>query len=126
MSEIINDLSPLKGMKVSKVEVVSICHILRLYFDDQFCVDIPPSWRIRSDKKTLLGASDIDFYMEIDDATLDEDDIVYAKKAASLVGKNLMNLSIEGGDVFFEFSSKRYIDLFNLSSDELSILMRRS
>lgn len=124
MTEIIDDLSPLIGLKISKVEVVSICHILRLYFDDKFSVDFPPSWRIRSDKKTILGASNIDFYMEMDDAVLDEDDLFYSKKASTLVGKKLTDLSMEGGDLFFELSGKRYIDLFNLSSEELTIIMR--
>ncbi|WP_309044196.1 hypothetical protein [Marinobacter sediminicola] len=125
MTEIIDDLSPLVGLKISKVEVVSICHILRLYFEDKFSVDLPASWRIRSDKKTILGASNIDFYMEMDDAVLDEDDLFYSKKASTLEGKKLIDLSMDGGDLFFELSGKRYIDIFNLSSEELTIIMRK-
>ncbi len=124
MSGIVSELSPLVGLKVIKVEVVSICHILRLYFDNGMLMDLPGSWRYRSDKSTILGAMDIDFYSEMDEDYLDEEDKVYSKKASSLVGKKITKIHAQQNDIFFELSGKRYIDLFNLQSEGLAILVK--
>lgn len=126
MIEIESELAVLIGMKVIKVEVISICHMLRLYFDSSLSIDLPASWRLRSDKKTILGSSNIDYYVEIDDTILNEDDQYFSKKVSSLVGKKLSSVSFNGEDLFFEFSNKRYIDLFNLSSDEFSFIVRKN
>lgn len=126
MSEIIESLSKLKGKTISKIEVVSICHILRLYLDDEWMIDLCGSWRYRSEKSILLGAMNIDFYVDVDDDLLNEEDAFYSKKAGSLLGKKIKNISGQRGDVFFELSGNRFIDLFDLSSDGLSIMLRRA
>ena len=124
MSDVADDLLPLTGGRVDKVEVVSICHILRLYLGGGMQIDIPGSWRYRTDRSTILGASDIDYYVDLDDEYLDKEDERFSKKVGSLVGKKILRINSRGGDVFVELTVGRFIDIFDLSSTGLAILVK--
>ena len=124
MSDVADDLLPLTGGRVDKVEVVSICHILRLYLGGGMQIDIPGSWRYRTDRSTILGASDIDYYVDLDDEYLDKEDERFSKKVGSLVGKKILRINSRGGDVFVELTGGRFSDIFDLSSTGLAILVK--
>lgn len=124
MSDIADELLPLIGCRIVKVEVISICHILRLYFGDSMQMDIPGSWRYRTDRSTILGASDIDYYVDLDDEYLDKEDERFSKKVGSLVGKKILRINSRGGDIFVELTGGRFIDIFDLSSTGLAILVK--
>lgn len=124
MSNVEHQISHLVGLKITAVEVISIAQILRIFFDDKWQMDISGGWRYRSSKSTLLGGMDVGFYVEFDDAYLNEEDSVYTKKASSLKGRKITKMRSENGDLFFDISGDRFIDIFNLSSSEISIFVK--
>lgn len=125
MKNLTKELSVIEGCEISKIEVVSVCHMLRLYMADKYIVDFPASWRVVKSGKIAFGCNDIDFYYEYDEEQQDQDDAAFSKKCSKLlVGKSVSSISDNDLDIKIEIGNNLYIDLYRLSSDETSIILR--
>lgn len=123
--DLLEELSELVGIKVEAVEIVSICHMLRLFFSNGLSIDFCGNWRIRSDKSTVFGALNMDFLFEFSEEEIEKADKKYTKKARSIVGKKILTINSTGNDIFFELSGNRFLDVFDLSSDGINSFIRR-
>jgi hypothetical protein len=117
-----------EGKKVANVELIPICQMLRLVFENDNMIELSSCWRYRTSKTILKGSLDIGFYMQAVESKeeleefeklIDEDEEFHLKKLSTLVGRTLKKIDFTADGVSMEFSGKRYLDWFCLSAIEL-------
>ena len=117
-----------EGEKIASVELIPICQMLRLVFENDNMIELSSCWRYRTSKTILKGSLDIGFYMQAVESKeeleefeklIDDDEEFHLKKLGTLVGRTLNKIYFTADGVSMEFSGKRYLDWFRLSADDL-------
>ena len=117
-----------EGSKITSIELVSICQMLRLIFENDVMIELSSCWRYRTSKSILKGALDIGFYLQVADSKeeaeeferfISEEETHHLKKQNTLIGRTLKKIEFIEDGVTLELSVKRYLEWFCLSSDGL-------
>ena len=126
MGDFISVLRSYQGDEILGVEVVSICHMLRLVTTKGDIIQIIGSWRIRSTQTLFLGALDMDFHVDVDEALVEEEDVFFTEKLSSLKGKKIKSVEkiSSYGDVEITLTGGKVIEIFCLSKPGPLIMFR--
>ena len=115
------------GKKIITVEIISICQLLLIVFENNTTIELTSCWRYRTEKSILLGSLDIGFFQNNTESKEEADELQelitekekhHYQKLNSLIGRTLKNIVFSERELYLEISGKRYIDWFCLSRDE--------
>lgn len=117
MTNFLKELEKFRDDEIVDVEVVSVCHMLRLFMKSGACIQVVGSWRVRSGKSIVVGALDMDFHTESDEALMDEEDSTFTKKLSVVKGKNIKVIEklSDFGDINVVFTGGKELEVFCLS-----------
>ncbi|GAA0851727.1 hypothetical protein GCM10009113_36340 [Marinobacter szutsaonensis] len=124
LEDIVDQLTALQGHIVAEIEVIAVCQMLRLTFDNSVTVELTSGWVYEANSKAKFGAMDVGFYFGSEDELLDaleEDEKKYLSKVNSLTGKILEAVEPTASGFIMGLTGKKQIRWHSLSAQGLGI-----